>query len=97
MYWTLAQMVTHHASNGCDLHPGDLLGTGTLSGATPDSFGSLLELARGKAPITLASGETRCFLEDGDEITLRATANAQDTAASASARVGVRCCPPDLG
>lgn len=78
MYWTLAQMVTHHASNGCDLHPGDLLGTGTLSGATPDSFGSLLELSQGgKAPITLPSGETRCFLEDGDAITLRAMANAE--------------------
>jgi len=77
MYWTPAQMVAHHASNGCDLHAGDLLGTGTLSGPTPEGQGSLLERSQGgKAPVTLPSGETRCFLEDGDEITLRATATA---------------------
>jgi fumarylacetoacetase len=78
MYWTLAQMVAHHASNGCDLHAGDLLGTGTLSGPTADSLGSLLELSQGgKAAITLPSGEKRSFLEDGDEVTLRATASAE--------------------
>jgi fumarylacetoacetase len=75
MYWTVAQMVTHHASNGCDLHSGDLLGTGTLSGPTPESFGSLMELSQGgKAPITLPSGETRAFLADGDQLTLSARA-----------------------
>lgn len=71
MYWTLGQMVAHHTSNGCDLHPGDLLGTGTLSAPTPDGFGSLLELTRnGSAPIDIPGGETRGFLEDGDEILL---------------------------
>ncbi len=71
MYWTVAQLLTHHASNGCDMRPGDMLGSGTLSGPTPDSAGSLLELTRGgRAPITLPSGETRRFLEDGDTLTL---------------------------
>ncbi|WP_395702603.1 fumarylacetoacetase [Aquabacterium sp.] len=72
-YWTLAQLVAHHTMNGCNLQSGDLLGTGTLSGPQPDQAGSLLELtAGGKQPITLASGETRTFLEDGDTVTLRA-------------------------
>ncbi|CDO36983.1 fumarylacetoacetase [Novosphingobium sp. KN65.2] len=78
MYWTVQQIVTHHASNGCNLQPGDLLGTGTISAPTRDGFGSLLELTSGgKEPITLPTGETRTFLEDGDEVTLRATANAK--------------------
>ena len=73
LYWTVGQMVAHHTSNGCDLRPGDLLGSGTLSGAAPDSFGSLMELsAGGQRPVTLANGETRRFLEDGDEILLHA-------------------------
>jgi fumarylacetoacetase len=77
MYWTVNQIVTHHASNGCDLHPGDLLGTGTISAPTPDGFGSLMELSQGgKNPIALPSGESRTFLEDGDEVILRATASA---------------------
>jgi fumarylacetoacetase len=72
-YWTLAQLVTHHTVNGCNLQSGDLLGTGTLSGPAPDQAGSLLELtARGKQPLTLANGETRGFLEDGDTVILRA-------------------------
>jgi fumarylacetoacetase len=67
-YWTAAQMVAHHTSNGCNLQPGDLLGSGTLSGATPDAFGSLMELTQaGKSPLRLPNGETRTFLEDGDE------------------------------
>jgi fumarylacetoacetase len=71
-YWTLAQIVTHQASNGCNLQPGDLLGSGTISGPTPDSLGSMLELTQaGKAPLALASGESRVFLEDGDELILR--------------------------
>jgi fumarylacetoacetase len=71
-YWTLAQMVTHHASNGCNLRTGDLLGTGTISGAAPHSLGSLIELtANGKSPIALPSGESRAFLEDGDELIQR--------------------------
>ncbi|MFK0313512.1 fumarylacetoacetase [Pseudomonas sp. NPDC090233] len=73
MYWTVAQLITHHSVNGCQLQPGDLFGSGTLSGATPDSYGSLLEITEGgKQPVELASGEVRKFLEDGDEIILRA-------------------------
>jgi fumarylacetoacetase len=68
-YWTIAQMVAHHTSNGCNLRPGDLLGSGTISGTTPESYGSMMELTQaGKSPITLPSGETRSFLEDGDEV-----------------------------
>ena len=73
MYWTVAQLITHHSVNGCQLQPGDLFGSGTLSGATADSFGSLLEITEGgKRPVELASGELRKFLEDGDEIIMRA-------------------------
>jgi len=73
MYWTVAQMVAHHSVNGCQLQPGDLFGSGTLSGAQPGQFGSLLEITQGgKEPVQLASGEVRKFLEDGDEIILRA-------------------------
>jgi fumarylacetoacetase len=73
MYWSAAQIVTHHASNGCNLQPGDLIGTGTLSTDSDSGLGSLLEISRGgKQPIELPSGETRSFLEDGDELTLRA-------------------------
>ena len=72
LYWTPAQMVAHHTSNGCDLRPGDLLASGTVSGPTPDSLGCLLELtARGTRPFMLPTGEQRTFLEDGDEVTLR--------------------------
>ena len=72
MYWTLAQMVTHHASNGCRIAPGDLIGSGTVSGPTKDSRGCLLELAwRGKEPLQLPNEETRSFLEDGDEVIFR--------------------------
>lgn len=71
MYWTLAQMITHHSVNGCSLRPGDLLGTGTISGPEPGQYGSLLELTEGgKHAIELPSGETRTFLEDGDEVSL---------------------------
>jgi fumarylacetoacetase len=72
MYWTVAQLVAHHTSNGCNLMPGDLLASGTISGSEKESRGSLLELAwRGSEPIELPSGETRKFLEDGDEVILR--------------------------
>ncbi|MET0541705.1 MAG: fumarylacetoacetate hydrolase family protein, partial [Variovorax sp.] len=71
-YWTAAQLVTHHTVNGCNLQPGDLLGSGTLSGPDADQAGSLLELTLGgKQPITLPNGEQRTFLEDGDTLTLR--------------------------
>ena len=73
MYWSAAQIVAHHSSNGCNLQPGDLIGTGTLSTDNDGGLGSLLEISSGgKQPIDLSSGETRSFLEDGDEIILRA-------------------------
>ena len=72
MYWTVAQMVTHHASNGCNLLPGDLLGSGTVSGVMKQSRGCLLERTwRGTEPLQLPTGETRAFLEDGDEVIVR--------------------------
>jgi fumarylacetoacetase len=72
-YWTIAQMVAHHTLNGCNLRPGDLLGTGTQSGAQHAQAGSLLELTRaGREPLQLACGEQRRFLEDGDTVTMRA-------------------------
>jgi fumarylacetoacetase len=75
LYWTAAQLVAHHASGGCNLQPGDLFGSGTISGPGPDNMGSLLELSQGgRAPVALASGETRRFLEDGDEVIMRAHA-----------------------
>ena len=71
MYWTLAQLVTHHAMGGCNLRPGDLLASGTVSGPTKAERGCLLELTwRGAEPLTLPSGETRAFLEDGDLVEL---------------------------
>jgi fumarylacetoacetase len=81
MYWTLAQMLAHHTSNGCNMQPGDLFASGTISGSEPGTRGCLLESTwqgwgpDGKAmprkPITLPSGETRTFLADGDEVTIR--------------------------
>ena len=72
LYWAFAQMVAHHTSNGCNLRVGDLLASGTISGATKGSEGSLLEQTRrGASPIALPGGETRSFLEDGDEVILR--------------------------
>ena len=72
-YWTPAQLLAHHTSNGCNLNTGDLLGTGTLSGPQPGQGGCLLELTRGgREPLTLADGEKRAFLEDGDTVTLKA-------------------------
>ncbi len=72
MYWTIAQLVTHHASNGCNLRPGDLLASGTVSGETAESRGCLLERTwRGAEPLTLPPGESRRVLEDGDEVIMR--------------------------
>jgi fumarylacetoacetase len=72
MYWTLAQMLTHHASNGCNLRTGDLLASGTVSGPDAGEMGCLLELTRrGADPVTLPTGELRKFLEDGDEVIMR--------------------------
>ena len=76
MYWTVAQMVAHHSSNGCDLNPGDLMGSGTISAPDAGGFGSLLEASRGgREPVSLPSGEERRFLEDGDEVILRSHAS----------------------
>jgi fumarylacetoacetase len=88
MYWTAAQLVAHHACAGCNLNPGDLLGTGTLSTAEESGYGSLLEITRGgKQPVELASGETRRFLEDGDTVTLSAYATREGYA-----RIGFGAC-----
>ena len=71
-YWTVAQMVAHHTVNGCNLQPGDLFGSGTLSGPTLDQAAALIELTTGgKNPIALPNGEQRTFLEDGDAVVLR--------------------------
>jgi fumarylacetoacetase len=72
MYWTLAQLLAHHTSNGCNLRPGDLLGSGTISGPGKDERGSMLEVTwRGTEPLALPTGESRKFLEHGDEVILR--------------------------
>ena len=73
LYWTVAQMVAHHTSNGCNLIPGDLFGTGTLSGPDVRTEGCLLEMSRGGSrPIDLGNGETRTYLQDGDDIVFKA-------------------------
>ena len=73
MYWSAAQIIAHHTSNGCNLEPGDLIGTGTLSNENAGGLGSLIEISKGgKEPVQLPSGESRTFLEDGDEVTLKA-------------------------
>jgi fumarylacetoacetase len=72
MYWTMGQLLTHHASNGCNLRPGDLLASGTISGPERENRGCLLELTwRGSEPLTMPTGEVRRFLQDGDEIVIR--------------------------
>ena len=76
LYWTAAQFVAHHTCNGCNIAPGDLFGTGTISGPTPEGYGSLSELSQdGQKSNTLSSGETRTFLENGDEAIFRARAS----------------------
>jgi fumarylacetoacetase len=72
MYWTMAQQLAHHTVSGCNTRVGDLMGSGTISGPTPDSLGSLLEMTfNGREPVRLDSGDKRSFIEDGDELTLR--------------------------
>ncbi len=79
MYWSAAQIIAHHSSSGCNLQPGDLIGTGTLSTESADGLGSLLEISEGgKRPVQLSSGEMRTFLEDGDEVTLKAWCEGAD-------------------
>jgi fumarylacetoacetase len=92
MYWTFAQMLAHHSSNGCDLRPGDLLASGTVSGPVASARGCLLEITCGGAePIVLPDGTKRTFLEDGDEVTLRAFCQR-----SGAARVGFGECSGTL-
>jgi fumarylacetoacetase len=87
-YWTAAQLLTHHTVGGCNLQPGDLFGTGTLSGPAAGQGGSLLELSMGgKAPITLPNGEQRTFLADGDRVILRGRC-----AAAGAAAIGFGAC-----
>ncbi|NUZ08347.1 fumarylacetoacetase [Piscinibacter koreensis] len=87
-YWTIAQMVAHHTVNGCNLQPGDLFGSGTLSGPTLDQAGALIELTvGGKQPIALPDGETRTFVEDGDTVELRGWCEAPG-----AARIGFGAC-----
>jgi len=71
MYWSVCQQLAHHTVNGCNMRPGDLLASGTISGPTEDSYGSMLELSwRGQKPVDLPTGETRSFLDDGDRVVL---------------------------
>ncbi|HXG09879.1 MAG TPA: fumarylacetoacetase [Gemmataceae bacterium] len=71
LYWNMCQQLAHHTSNGCNLRPGDLLASGTISGPTPDSLGCLLELSwRGTRPLDFPNGEKRAFLHDGDRVTM---------------------------
>ena len=75
MYYSAAQQLAHHTTSGCPMNPGDLLGSGTISGPEKHQRGSLLELSwGGKEPVTLDTGESRTFLEDGDRLTLTGTA-----------------------
>jgi fumarylacetoacetase len=88
MYWSAAQIVAHHSSNGCNLQPGDLIGTGTLSTDSASGLGSLLEISQGgKQMIELATGEQRSFLEDGDEVIMRAWCEGEG-----AARIGLGEC-----
>jgi fumarylacetoacetase len=79
MYWSIAQQLAHHTASGCNTRVGDLMGSGTISGTAPDSYGSLLELARnGAQPLRLPDGSTRAFLEDDDEVVITGWAQAKD-------------------
>ncbi|HMT21546.1 MAG TPA: fumarylacetoacetate hydrolase family protein, partial [Promineifilum sp.] len=90
LYWNAAQQLAHHTINGCNLRTGDLLGSGTISGPTPDSCGSLLELTWGGArPIALPTGETRRFLEDGDRLTIAGWCNNDNVRVDFGAVTGV--------
>ncbi len=83
-YWSVSQMVAHHTVNGCNLQPGDLLGSGTQSGPTPEEAGSMMELSKsGKEPLTLPNGEKRSFLEDGDTVVFKGYCQA-----AGAARIG---------
>src|SRR5690606_7619445 len=92
MYWTIAQMLVHHTSTGCNMQPGDLLGSGTISNDAEDSRGSLLERTwRGTQPLKLPDGTERKFLQDGDEVIMRAFA-----AKNGHARIGFGECRGEI-
>lgn len=79
LYWTALQQLAHHTVTGCNLRPGDLMASGTISGETDDSFGSMLELSwKGSRSVQLNGGETRKFLQDGDEVIIRGKAQRGD-------------------
>lgn len=79
LYWSMTQQLAHHTCNGCNVRPGDLLASGTISGATPDSLGSMLELAwKGERPVELPNGETRKMLQDGDTVIMSGYAQGDD-------------------
>ncbi len=72
MYWTMAQQLAHHTVNGCKVNSGDMMGSGTISGPTPDSYGSMLELAwQGTKPVRLNDGSDRKFIQDNDTVVIR--------------------------
>jgi len=72
MYWNMSQQLAHHTVNGCNVNSGDMMGSGTISGKTPDSFGSMLELTwRGEKPLKLADGSQRKFINDNDTVIMR--------------------------
>ena len=72
MYWSMAQQLAHHTINGCNIRSGDMMGSGTISGPTPESYGSMLELSwKGQRPLTLKDGSTRTFINDGDTVIMR--------------------------
>jgi fumarylacetoacetase len=100
MYWTVAQLIAHHTSGGCSLAAGDLFGSGTISGPTAGSLGSLLETTEGgRKPLELPSGESRRFLEDGDEVIMRAHARRDGFASIGfgDCRAGVQAARPHTG
>jgi fumarylacetoacetase len=79
LYWNIKQQLTHHTVTGCNMRPGDLLGSGTISGSTPDSYGSLLELAwKGTKPLEMPDGTKRVFLQDGDSVIMRGWCQGED-------------------
>ncbi len=81
LLWSFPQMLAHHTINGCPFHPGDLLGSGTISGTSPAEYGSFLEQSNnGKDAVVLQGGEKRTFLEDGDEITIRGVCGSDEEA-----------------
>ena len=79
MYWNMSQQLAHHTVNGCPVNAGDMMGSGTLSGSTPDSYGSMLELSwRGEKPVKLKEGGDRKFIEDNDTVIIRGYSKSKD-------------------